>query len=195
MKISKTRLKEIIKEELRGLGEGDSADRKWASNPNNPEFEGDESNQDAEVRLQQVVTSLGAGEDFVHKIRDAIAEAAATQTRARALELMVDALEMLSRQLSPMQEGHDYEGEEDDAFLDANDRASEDAKADAAAGRSIEDEGSQSQRIEVDRRHQHIYDRAYKAAREKEERFVGVSPNKIAQQRRQLKHGFEKWRK
>jgi len=191
MKISKTRLKEIIKEELRGLGEGASADRKWASNPNNPEFEGDESSQDAEVRLQQVVASLGAGEDFAHKIRDAIVEAAATQTRARALELMVDALEMLS----PIQEGHDYEGEEDDAFLDANERASEDAKADAAAGRSIEDEGSQSQRIEVDRRHQHIYDRAYKAAREKEERFVGVSPNKIAQQRRQLKHGFEKWRK
>ena len=59
MKISKTRIKEIIKEELSGLGEGDSADRKWASNPNNPEFEGDESNQDAEVRLQQVATSLG----------------------------------------------------------------------------------------------------------------------------------------
>jgi len=120
MKISKTRLKEIIKEELRGLGEGASADRKWASNPNNPEFEGDESNQDAEVRLQQVVTSLGAGEDFVHKIRDAIAEAAATQTRARALELMVDALEMLSRQLSPMQEADtpdEEESEEEEALV------------------------------------------------------------------------------
>jgi|6_EtaG_2_1085325.scaffolds.fasta_scaffold98561_1 hypothetical protein len=116
MKISKTRLKEIIKEELSGLGEGDSADRKWASNPNNPEFEGDESNQDAEVRLQQVVTSLGAGEDFVHKIRDAIAEAAATQTRARALELMVDALEMLS----PMQEADtpdEEESEEEEALV------------------------------------------------------------------------------
>jgi len=116
MKISKTRLKEIIKEELSGLGEGDSADRKWASNPNNPEFEGDESNQDAEVRLQQVVTSLGAGEDFVHKIRDAIAEAAATQTRARALELMIEALEMLS----PMQEADtpdEEESEEEEALV------------------------------------------------------------------------------
>ena len=116
MKISKTRLKEIIKEELRGLGEGDSADRKWASNPNNPEFEGDESNQDAEVRLQQVVTSLGAGEDFVHKIRDAIAEAAATQTRGRALELMIEALEMLS----PMQEADtpdEEESEEEEALV------------------------------------------------------------------------------
>ena len=96
MKISKTRLKEIIKEELSG-------------------FDG-ESNQDAEVRLQQVVTSLGAGEDFVHKIRDAIAEAAATQTRARALELMVDALEMLS----PMQEADtpdEEESEEEEALV------------------------------------------------------------------------------
>ena len=98
MKISKTRLKEIIKEELRGLGEGD------------------ESNQDAEVRLQQVVTSLGAGEDFVHKIRDAIAEAAATQTRDRALELMIEALEMLS----PMQEADtpdEEESEEEEALV------------------------------------------------------------------------------
>jgi hypothetical protein len=96
MKISKTRLKEIIKEELSG-------------------FDG-ESNQDAEVRLQQVVTSLGAGEDFVHKIRDAIAEAAATQTRARALELMIEALEMLS----PMQEADtpdEEESEEEEALV------------------------------------------------------------------------------
>lgn len=193
MKISKTRIKEIIKEELSGLGEGDSADRKWASNPNNPEFEGDESIQEAEVRLQQVASSLGAPEAFVATVREAITNAVSSEGMGwdRALGTMVDALEMLS----PIQEGHDYEGEEDDARLDANDRASEDAKADAAAGRPIEDEGSQSQRIEVDRRHQHIYDRAYKAAREKEERFVGVSPDKIAQQRRQLKHGFEKWRK
>ena len=39
MKITKQRLKEIIKEELE---EGDRADRKWASNPRNPQFSGDE---------------------------------------------------------------------------------------------------------------------------------------------------------
>jgi len=185
MKISKTRLKEIIKEEFSTIREGDSADRKWASNPNNPEFEGDESNQESEARLQQVATSLGADADFVAKVREAITNAVSSEGMGwdRALGTMVDALEMLS----PIQEGHDYEGEEDDAFLDANDRAREDAKADAAAGRSTEDEGSQSQRIEVDRRHQHIYDRAYKAAREKEERFVGVSPNKIAQQKQAMR--------
>jgi len=96
MKISKTRLKEIIKEELSGLG--------------------GVSDQDTEVRLQQVVASLGAGEDFVHKIRDAIAEAAATQTRGRALELMIEALEMLS----PMQEGDapdEEESEEEEALV------------------------------------------------------------------------------
>jgi hypothetical protein len=35
MKISKQRLKEIIKEELSGLGEGERADRMWADNPAN----------------------------------------------------------------------------------------------------------------------------------------------------------------
>lgn len=103
MKISKTRLKEIIKEELGGLGEGDSADRKWASNPSNPEFEGDESNQDSEVRLQQVASSLGAGADFVAMVREAITNAVSSEGMGwdRALGTMVDALEMLS----PMQEG------------------------------------------------------------------------------------------
>jgi hypothetical protein len=74
MKISKQRLKEIIKEELSGLGEGERADRMWASNPSNPEFEGDESDQDAQVRLQQVASSLGAGEDFVAMVREAITQ-------------------------------------------------------------------------------------------------------------------------
>ena len=79
MKITKQRLKEIIKEELSGLGEGDSADRKWASNPNNPEFEGDESNQDAEIRLQRVADSLGAGEDFIAMVREAITNAVSSE--------------------------------------------------------------------------------------------------------------------
>ena len=103
MKISKTRLKEIIKEELSGLGEGERADRMWASNPSNPEFEGDESDQDAEVRLQRVATSLGAGEDFVAMVREAITNAVSSEGMGwdHALSTMVDALEMLS----PLQEG------------------------------------------------------------------------------------------
>ena len=122
MKISKTRLKEIIKEELSGLGEGDSADRKWASNPNNPEFEGDESNQDAEVRLQLVASSLGAGEDFVAMVREAITNAVSSEGLGwdRALGTMVDALEMLS----PLQEADtpDEEESEDEETLVLPDR-------------------------------------------------------------------------
>ena len=79
MKISKTRLKEIIKEELSGLGEGD------------------EAGIPPHVRLQQVATSLGASEDFVAKVREAIAAAASTHARAedQALGLMIEALESL----------------------------------------------------------------------------------------------------
>jgi len=97
MKITKQRLKQIIKEELSGLGEGDSADRKWASNPSNPEFEGDETDQDSQVRLQQVASSLGAGEDFVAMVREAITNAVSSEGMGwdRALGTMVDALEML----------------------------------------------------------------------------------------------------
>ena len=94
--------------------------------------------------------------------------------------------EIIKEELAAMYEDDGHEGEESDARIDANDRAGEDARADAAAGRPTEDEGSQSQRIEVDFRHQHIYDRAYKAAREKEERFVGVSPDKINQQKQAM---------
>ena len=43
MKISKAKLRQIIKEELSRVSEGERADRMWASNPRNPEFEGDES--------------------------------------------------------------------------------------------------------------------------------------------------------
>jgi hypothetical protein len=148
MKISKTRIKEIIKEELGGLGEGDSADRKWASNPSNPEFEGDESNQDAEVRLQQVASSLGGGEDFVAMVREAITNAVSSEGMGwdRALGTMVDALEMLS----PMQEADTPDEEEPE----------EDEEEPLVLGKD-----------------------------------GPPSPEKISRQRRQLKHGFEKWRK
>jgi hypothetical protein len=103
MKISKIKLRRIIKEELSGLGEGDSADRKWASNPSNPEFEGDETDQDSQVRLQQVASSLGAGEDFVAMVREAITNAVSSEGLGwdRALGTMVDALEMLSPTQDP----------------------------------------------------------------------------------------------
>jgi hypothetical protein len=148
MKISKTRLKEIIKEELSGLGRGNSADRKWASNPNNPEFEGDESNQVAEIRLQRVADSLGAGEDFVAMVREAITNAVSSEGMGwdRALGTMVDALEMLS----PMQEADTPDEEEPE----------EDEEEPLVLGKD-----------------------------------GPPSPEKIAQQRRQLKHGFKKWRK
>jgi len=148
MKLTKQRLKEIIKEELNGLCEGDSADRKWASNPNNPEFEGDESDQDAQIRLQRVADSLGAGADFVAMVREAITNAVSSEGMGwdRALGTMVDALEMLS----PIQE------------------------ADTPDEKEPEEE-------------------------EEEPLVLGKdgppAPEKIAQQRRQLKHGFKKWRK
>jgi len=104
MKISKTRLKEIIKEELSGLGEVEKTD------------------QDAEVRLQRVASSLGAHEDFVAKVREAITNAVSSEGMGwdRALGTMVDALEMLS----PMQEGDepDEEASDDDDALVLPDR-------------------------------------------------------------------------
>jgi len=111
MKISKKRLKEIIKEELSGLGEGDSADRKWASNPNNPEFEGDETTVPPHVRLQQVATSLGAHEGFVAAVRAAIATAVSAPESTgtdNAMMEMVAALEMLA----PVQEADTPDEEE-----------------------------------------------------------------------------------
>jgi len=95
MKISKTRLKEIIKEEIAGLGEGD------------------ESNQDAQVRLQRVADALGAREGFVAKVRDAIAAAASTHARAeeQALGFMIEALELL---LDPAAEDTAPEDDADD---------------------------------------------------------------------------------
>jgi len=115
MKITKQRLKEIIKEELSGLGEGERADRMWASNPSNPEFEGDESDQDAEVRLQRVASSLGAGEDFVAMVREAITNAVSSEGMGwdHALSTMVDALEMLS----PLQEADTPDEKEEPLVL------------------------------------------------------------------------------
>ena len=130
MKISKTRLKEIIKEELSGLGEGD------------------EAGIPPHVRLQQVATSLGAGEDFVAMVREAITNAVSSEGMGwdRALGTMVDALEMLS----PMQEADTPDEEEPE----------EDEEEPLVLGKD-----------------------------------GPPSPEKIAQQRRQLKHGFKKWRK
>jgi len=143
MKITKQRLKQIIKEELSGLGEGDSADRKWASNPSNPEFEGDETDQDSQVRLQQVASSLGAGEDFVAMVREAITNAVSSEGMGwdRALGTMVDALEMLLDHEPDIEEPVD----DDEALVLGKDGP--------------------------------------------------PSPEKIAKQQRQLKHGFEDWRK
>jgi hypothetical protein len=82
MKITKTRIKEIIKEELGSLRE---------------------TTQDAQVRLQRLADQLGADENFVATVRESIAAAASTHANAeiQALGLMIKALEMLS----PMQEG------------------------------------------------------------------------------------------
>jgi hypothetical protein len=80
MKISKTRLKEIIKEELSGLGESD------------------EAGIPPHVRLQQVATSLGASEEFVASVRAAITTATSTPEGTgadKAMQQMVTALELL----------------------------------------------------------------------------------------------------
>ena len=108
MKITKQRLKEIIREELneatpasiradvaRAAGVPRPVeDELWAVED---EIEGDESNQEAEVRLQQVASSLGAPEAFVATVRDAITNAVSSEGMGwdRALSTMVDALEML----------------------------------------------------------------------------------------------------
>jgi len=84
MKITKQRLKEIIKEEF----EATVSESERIVSPN----------QDALVELQDLANQLGAGDDFVDRIRDAIAAATATQTSAQALELMIDALRMLQPQ-------------------------------------------------------------------------------------------------
>ena len=178
MKLTKQRLKKIIREELSGLGEGDSADRKWASNPSNPEFEGDESDQDAQIRLQRAAASLGAGEDFVAMVREAITNAVSSEGMGwdRALGTMVDALEMLS----PMQEAD---------FPDADARG-------RAWSRSL-DPKIQFDGSEVSPDYTLKYRDGFMD--EEEPLVLGKdgppSPEKIAQQRRQLKRGFKKWRK
>jgi hypothetical protein len=85
MKISKQRLKEIIKEEFTNALKDD-----WLEPPHK--------------RLQQIADSLGAPEDFIPAVRSAITTATSTpdSTGGPQAEMeMANALEMLS----PMQEG------------------------------------------------------------------------------------------
>tara|TARA_R110000824_G_scaffold94947_1_gene228703 strand:+ start:182 stop:673 length:492 start_codon:yes stop_codon:yes gene_type:complete len=85
MKISKTRLKEIIKEEFSTALKDD-----WLDPPH--------------TRLQQVATSIGAPKDFAPAVRDAITTAVSTPDStgaSMATMEMANALEMLS----PIQEG------------------------------------------------------------------------------------------
>jgi|TARA_R110000824_G_C15045404_1_gene660856 hypothetical protein len=130
MKISKTRLKEIIKEELSGLGESDET----IVSPN----------QNAQIELQSLANQLSAPENFVSMVRQAIAAAASTHAdaEAQALGFMIEALHLLLPQQPD----------------------TEDPVVDDAEALVLGKDGP-------------------------------PSPEKVAQLRRQLKHGFEKWRK
>tara|TARA_R110000796_G_scaffold58391_6_gene134786 strand:- start:10621 stop:11112 length:492 start_codon:yes stop_codon:yes gene_type:complete len=117
MKISKTRLKEIIKEELSGLGEGDRADRMWADNPANTSRPGDADSAagypNAGAALADIATQLG-GEEFAATVSQAIAAAAGGLNTDQALDLMSQALQKLSL---PMREADTPDEKEEPLVL------------------------------------------------------------------------------
>ena len=116
MKISKQRLKEIIKEELNGLGEGERADRMWADNPANTSRPGDADSAagypNAGAALADIATQLG-GEEFAATVSQAIAAAAGGLNTDQALDLMSQALQMLS----PLQEADTPDEKEEPLVL------------------------------------------------------------------------------
>ena len=115
MKISKSKLRQIIKEELSCVSEGDSADRKWASNPRNPGFEGDESNPGA------VAEARGALERIWNVINEYEGDAASVYERA---ERILPRIEKLAAELEHQfdmapQSDVDYQMDLDQAMMDA----------------------------------------------------------------------------
>ena len=121
MKISKTRLKEIIKEELSGLGEGERADHMWADNPANTSRPADADSAagypNAHAALADIATQLG-GEEFAATVSQAIAAAAGGLNTDQALDLMSKALHELSQKLSlPMQEADTPDEKEEPLVL------------------------------------------------------------------------------
>ena len=111
MKITKQRLKAIIKEEL---AEADIASiradlERPAGEPRNPEpdlptWEGyddydttTENTRGLNAELLRVASSLGAGKDFVDKVNEAITNAVSSEGMGRNLSLktMIEALRML----------------------------------------------------------------------------------------------------
>ena len=120
MKISKQRLKEIIKEELSGLGESGGemtpGDRDWANNPANTSRPADADSAagypNAHAALADIATQLG-GEEFAATVSQAIAAAAGGLNTDQALDLMSQALQMLS----PLQEADTPDEKEEPLVL------------------------------------------------------------------------------
>ena len=75
-------------------------------------------------------------------------------------------IEIIKEELSAVHEGRDYEGEEDDAFIQSSQLGQADAEADEAHGRSKEDEGSQANRMHAENDTDYV--RAYEAERRKD---------------------------
>ena len=132
MKITKQRLKEIIKEEL--------------NEASNPEWES------ADKILRGLVYLAQDLEDSTNAQPAELASAIVNKLREA-----VDAMERrLNDKFGVMNEDWDYEGDDDDAFLDAVQRG----EADGAAGRPKNPN-------QVDRHHTKRYDAAYERALKK----------------------------
>ena len=102
MKITKQRLKEIIKEELSGLGEGDRGDRDWASNPSNPLYAAEDDEAagyaSAHADLADIATRVG-GSEFASAVSKAIVHATSTPDSLggpEAMDMMAAALKTLT---------------------------------------------------------------------------------------------------
>ena len=102
MKISKAKLRQIIKEELSRVSEGERADRMWASNPRNPEFEGDESSLGNPKKDE--IDAL-AYERLFNAVGDLI-RTALEEDGLRPVAIQMALAEAVSEELGPVQ---DYE--------------------------------------------------------------------------------------
>jgi hypothetical protein len=135
MKISKTRLKEIIKEELSGLGESDKGAREWGNNPANPSRPVDADSgagyPNDLAALADVAGRLGASPDaaaeFATAANTAIVVATSTPYSTGGDNAMKDLLSALANLALSMEESALEEGPQTPSSPNPTSRRSRDA--------------------------------------------------------------------
>tara|TARA_R110002096_G_scaffold104274_2_gene229653 strand:- start:37 stop:564 length:528 start_codon:yes stop_codon:yes gene_type:complete len=146
MKISKQRLKEIIKEELSGLGESDKGDYEWDNNPANTSRPADADSAAGYpndlAALADVAARLGASPDasaeFATAASAAIVVATSTPDSTGGDNAMKDMLTALvnlalSKEDPALEEGPSSPSNTDPRTVRANRRAKKHADAKAIA--------------------------------------------------------------